>query len=122
MSCVSFDTCRMSKSQYVAKCGGPSLFIFPPHYTTGSKAMRYTVYQSLNVLLGYSRLCQLGPVTSNSLKRFGLELELCADVIVSAAARWSISVCGGAARRGVGGQKHLFLRFTKKFRSILKIF
>ena len=24
--------------------------------------------------------------------------------------------------RGVGGQKHYFLRFTKKFRSILKIF
>ena len=51
---------------------------------------------------------------------------------MSAAARRSISVGGGAAglkksaaaaaRRGVGGQKHLFLRFTKKFRSILKIF
>ena len=27
-----------------------------------------------------------------------------------------------AARRGVGGQKHFLLRFTKKFRSILKIF
>ena len=27
-----------------------------------------------------------------------------------------------AARRGVGGQKHFFIRFTKKFRSILKIF
>src|SRR6218665_2494153 len=27
-----------------------------------------------------------------------------------------------AARRGVGDQKHFFLRFTKKFRSILKIF
>src|SRR6218665_1654592 len=27
-----------------------------------------------------------------------------------------------AGRRGVGGQKHFFLRFTKKFRSILKIF
>src|SRR6218665_700927 len=74
-------------------------------------------------------------------------VELCADVIVSAAvARRSISVGGGggaapvqksrrrrrrgagpeksaaAARRGVGGQKHFFLRFTKKFHSILKIF
>jgi len=28
----------------------------------------------------------------------------------------------GRRRRGVGGQKHFFLRFTKKFRSILKIF
>src|SRR6218665_102164 len=45
-------------------------------------------------------------------------LELCADVIVSAAARRSIS----AARRGVDGQKHFFQRFTKKFRSFLKIF
>jgi len=27
-----------------------------------------------------------------------------------------------AARRGVGGQKQFFLRFTNKFRSILKIF
>ena len=39
-----------------------------------------------------------------------VELELCADVIVSAA----------AAR--VGGQKMFFQRFPKKFRSILKIF
>src|SRR6218665_3382569 len=90
----------MSKSQYVAKCCGPSLFIFPPHYTTGSKAIGYTVYQSLNVLLGYSRLCKLGPVTSNSLKGFGLELELCADVIVSAAARRPISVGDGGAAPG----------------------
>src|SRR6218665_1441701 len=59
------------------------------------------------------------------------KVELCADIIVSAAAaRWSISVGGGGAppvpknrrRRGVGDQKHFFLRFTKKFRSILKIF
>src|SRR6218665_375979 len=58
-------------------------------------------------------------------------VELCADVIVSAAARRSISVGGGGAptvqknrrrRRGVGGQKQFFLRFTKKLRSILKIF
>jgi len=51
---------------------------------------------------------------------------------VSAAARRSISVGGGGAppaqknrrrrRRGVGGQKQFFLRFTKKFRSILNIF
>src|SRR6218665_80514 len=59
------------------------------------------------------------------------QLDLGPDVIVSAAARRSISVGGGGAppvkkdrrrRRGVGGQKHFFLRFTKKFRSILKIF
>src|SRR6218665_670468 len=51
-------------------------------------------------------------------------LELCADVIVSAAARRSISVGGGGAppvqknrrrRRGVGGQKYFFIRFTKNF-------
>src|SRR6218665_4040334 len=62
-------------------------------------------------------------------QNFVFGLELCADVIVSAAARWSILVGGGAPpvqknrrRRGVGGQKYFFLRFTKKFRSILKIF
>ena len=59
-------------------------------------------------------------------------VELCADVIVPAAARRSISVGGGGApsvqkirrgrRRGVGGQKHFFLRFTKIFCSILKMF
>src|SRR6218665_2439117 len=70
--------------------------------------------------------CRLHRVFVNS------KLELCADVIVSAAARWSISVGGGVAppvqknrrrrRRDVSGQKQFFLRFTKKFRSILKIF
>ena len=44
-------------------------------------------------------------------------LELCADDIVSAAARRRSKKIGG----GVGGQKHFF-RFTKEFRSILKIF
>src|SRR6218665_3980931 len=60
--------------------------------------------------------------------------ELCADVIVSAAARRSISVGGGGAppvhknrrRRGRGAawaaKNSFFLRFTKKCRSILKIF
>ena len=61
----------------------------------------------------------------------GLPLELCADVIVSAAARRSILVGGGGAapvqknwRRAVrrGRPKTFFIRFTKKFRSILKIF
>jgi len=32
------------------------------------------------------------------------------------------AAAAAAARRGVGGQKHFFLRFKKKFRSILKIF
>src|SRR6218665_4147795 len=59
------------------------------------------------------------------------DLELCADVIVSAAAaRRPISVGGGAVpknrrrRRGAAwaAKKQFFLRFTKKFRSILKIF
>src|SRR6218665_2439492 len=59
-------------------------------------------------------------------------IELCADVIVSAVVRRSISGGGGGPppvpknrgrrRHGVGGQKHFFLRFTKKIRSILKIF
>src|SRR6218665_516254 len=57
----------------------------------------------------------------------GNELELCADVVVSAEARRSISVGGAGAppvqknrrRRGVGGPKQFFLRFMKKFRSIL---
>src|SRR6218665_3835891 len=49
---------------------------------------------------------------------YGFGLELCADVIVSAAAHRSISV--GGARRG--RPKTFFLRFTKQFRSILKIF
>src|SRR6218665_3965153 len=63
-----------------------------------------------------------------------VELELCADVFVSAAARRSISVGGGGAppaqknrRRRRGGaawaaKNSFFLRFTKKCRSILKIF
>src|SRR6218665_2665230 len=79
----------------------------------------------------------------NSSGSNNIKLELCADVIVSAAARRSICVGGGAAvswgrrgrraagpkksaaaaaRRGAGGQKQFFLRFTKKCRSILKIF
>src|SRR6218665_1493695 len=71
-----------------------------------------------------------GHKTNNSLLAI-LRVELCADVIVSAAARRSISVGGGAPpvqksrrrrRRGAGGQKQFFLRFTKKFRYILKIF
>ena len=48
-------------------------------------------------------------------------LELCADVIVSAAARAAGPKKSAAAQRGVDGQKQFFLRFTKKFRSILKI-
>src|SRR6218665_1448882 len=62
-------------------------------------------------------------------------IELCADVIVSAAARRSISVGGGGGappvqknrrrrRRGAAwaAKNSFFLRFTKKCRSILKIF
>ena len=62
-----------------------------------------------------------------------LEVELCADVTVSAAARRSISVGGGGAppvqeyrrrrRRGEArAAKFFFIRFRKKCHSILKIF
>ena len=49
-------------------------------------------------------------------------LELCADVIVSVGGGGAPPVQKNRRRRGVGGQKQFFLRFTKKFRSILKIF
>jgi len=64
----------------------------------------------------------------NTLKSLVMPfVELCADVIVSAAARRSILVGGCAPpvqtnrRRRRGEAKNLFQRFPKKFRSILKI-
>ena len=46
-------------------------------------------------------------------------IELCADVIVSAAARRRSKKIGSAAW---AAKNTFFIRFTKKFRSILKIF
>src|SRR6218665_968853 len=73
----------------------------------------------------------IAAITVNNLRRmlfYGISVnpgrlgvELCADVIVSAAARRSISVGGGGGARR-GRPKTVFLRFTKKFRSILKMF